>query len=342
MLFTLKIIHIVPGFEEGGVERYVLELCREQISSGHEVTLASCGGRLEKFLPSSVRLIHIPVHRKNLFTGLYCAKRIISSGKWDILHAHSRVPAFVSWAVSSRTKTPWIMTAHAQYSLNLGIIPLKHADGVICVSDSVRKHLESYLPPLNATIPNGITEPSAKWEGKYFPENKKFLYVGRLTHLKGLDVALKALEPLKSYEWTLDVLGDGSQRSELEALVKDLGLSERVKFYGFRDDAENFMSRSACLIFPSYQEGFPLTVNEALSVGVPVLASDIEALRPLSSGELIQPGDVPAWTEAIRRVIDGGKASPLSAEKLTKFSETASKTEEFYRRVISGESASLC
>ena len=337
----MKILHIVPEFEEGGVERYVLELCREQVTAGHEITLATAGGKLENFLPPSVRVLHLPVHRKNLFTGLYSAKRLVSSGRWDIIHAHSRVPAFIAWAVSSITKTAWIMTAHAPYSLNLGIMPLKHAHGAICVSESVSKHLQPYLPPLNITIPNGIWKPSAKWEGKYFPGNNKFLYVGYLARRKGLDVALKALEPLKSYDWTLDILGDGSQRPELEALVNELGISERVKFYGFRDDAEIFMSRSACLLFPSYQEGLPLTVNEALAVGVPVLASDIEPLRPLASGALIPPGDVSAWTEAIRHVLDGGEASPLSAENITMFSETVKKTEEFYGRVLKNESSAL-
>ena len=231
------------------------------------------------------------------------------------------------------------MTAHAPYSLNLGIMPLKHADGVICVSESVRTHLQNYLPPLNVTIPNGIWKPSAKWEGKYFPVNKKFLYVGYLAKRKGLDVALKALGSLKDYEWTLDILGDGSQRKELETLVEELGIRERVKFYGFRDDAENFMSRAACLLFPSYQEGLPLTGNEALAVGLPVLASDIEPLRPLADGELVREGDVDSWTAAIRRVLDGGAASPLCRDRLTSFEETADRTEKFYFEVLNASTA---
>lgn len=332
----MKILHIVPEFEEGGVERYVLELCREQTDSGHEITLATAGGKLEKFLPGkNTTVIHLPVQRKNIFTVIYSAKRLISRANWDIIHAHSRVPAFIAWIVSARTKIPWIMTAHAPYSLNFGIIPLKHAHGVICVSESVMSHLAGHLPPLSVTIPNGIRKPSAKWEGKYFPDNRKFLYVGYLARRKGLDVALKALGNLKGYDWTLDIVGDGSQRGELEALVNELDIGGRIKFWGFRDDTEQFMSRSSCLLFPSYQEGLPLTVNEALAVGIPVLASDIEPLRPLASGELIPPGDVSAWTEAIRRVIEGGGASPLSSESLTTFTETAKSTENFYRRITS-------
>lgn len=330
----MKILHIVPEFEEGGVERYVLQLCREQINSGHEVTLATIGGKLEKFLPAPVKILHLPVQRKNLFTGLYCVMRLSKIRAWDLIHVHSRVPAWVAWLTSSLTKIKWIMTAHARYSLNAGLKPLRHADGVICVSDYVRGYLKNYLPPRNITIPNGIGAPVHKWEGKYFPENKKFLCVGRLARKKAVDTVIKALGLLKNYEWSLDILGNGPQRAELENLVSGLGINDRVKFWGFRDDAEKFMSGAACLLFPSREEGFSLTVREALAVGLPVLASDLEPLRPLASGALVPVDDVGAWRDAVLKVIEGGAASPLSAEKLISFEENARRVEEFYNAVL--------
>ena len=330
----MNILHIVPEFEEGGVERYVVQLCHEQTHHGHTITLATRGGHLEKYLPESVRVIHLPVHRKNPFTGLYSAHVLAKFPAFTIIHAHSRVPAWVAWRLSALTKTKWLMTAHAPYSLNAGIIPLRHADGVICVSEAVQHELSGYLPENTITIPNGIRKPKTSWHGRYFPENTRLLYVGYLSKRKGLNIALQALGNLKGCSWTLDVLGDGGQREEFEALTENLGLSERVKFWGFRDDAEEFMSKAACLVFPSFQEGLPLTVNEALAVGLPVLASDIEPLRPLASGELVPAGDVSAWTNAIRSVLEGGAASPLRAERLTTFEETAQRTEDFYRKIL--------
>ena len=332
----MNILHIVPEFEEGGVERYVVQLCHEQITHGHTLTLATRGGHLENFLPEAVRVIHLPVHRKNPFTVLYSAHVLAKLPAFSIIHAHSRVPAWVAWRLSSLTRTRWLMTAHAPYSRNAGILPLKHSDGVICVSEAVMHELSGYLPENSITIPNGIRKPQTSWQGGYFPENTKLLYVGYLSKRKGLNIALQALGNLKGYSWTLDVVGDGSQREEFESLAENLGLSERVKFWGFRDDAENFMSRAACLVFPSFQEGLPLTVNEALAVGLPVLASDIEPLRPLASGALVRAGDVSAWTEAIRAVLEGGAASPLRADRLTTFEETAQKTEDFYRKILEG------
>ena len=324
----MKILHIVPDFEEGGVERYVLQLCHEQVKHGHEITLATNGGKPEK-----VKVLHLPVHRKNLFTGIYSAIKLSKIKNWDIINAHSRVPAWIAWRVSKNTKIKWIMTAHAPYSKNLGIKPFIHADGVICVSDAVRKEMRNYFPENTITIPNGYRKPECKWQGKYFPENKKFLYVGYLARRKGLDTALKALGELKNYEWTLDIVGDGSQHGELESLVKNLEIDDRVKFYGFRDDTDRFMSEASCLLFPSRQEGLPLTVNEALAVGLPVLASDIEPLSPLAEGKLISPDDIDEWKNAIENVILGKPASPLSLKNVTSFEETARRVEEFYESI---------
>lgn len=332
----MRILHIVPEFEEGGVERYVLRLTQEQLAHGHQVSLATAGGKLEPLLPREVEVLHLPVQKKNLFTGLYCVFCLARKrGQWDILHAHSRVPAWVAWWTSALTGIPWIMTAHAPYSLNPGLIPLKHAKGVICCSQAVEDHLAGRLPSHALTIPNGIQKTKRHWNGKAFTQNPKFLFVGYLARRKGLKVALRALGKLKEREWSLDVLGDGAQRQELETLVQELGLKDRVTFHGFRNDAEDWMASAGCLLFPSWQEGLPLVVLEALAVGLPILASDIEPLRPLASGALIPPGDVDAWAKAIEKVLDGGAASPLLAERLTTFEETVRKTEEFYRDVLS-------
>ena len=147
-------------------------------------------------------------------------------------------------------------------------------------------------------------------------------------------MALRALGQLKERQWTLDVIGDGPQREEWEALTAEMGLQDRVTFHGFRNDAEAWMARSACLLFTSYQEGMPLTVLEALSVGIPILASDIEQLRPLASGPLVPPRDVEAWRRSIEKVLDCGETSPLSAEGLATFGETADRIEAFYREVL--------
>lgn len=334
----MRILYVMPGFDEGGTEIHVLNLIRGMTERGHEVTLASSGGRLEHELPQSTKILHMPADKKNPVTIIACAVRLARLNKqyrWDIIHAHSRVPAWISWLASKFTGSKWIVTAHALYSLNFGLTPLKHADGAICVSEAVKRHLEGHIPPDNVIIPNGIIP--SKLRHRDFPHDEmRFLAVGRLTHLKGLDVALRALSGLKGYEWTLDVLGEGSERGNLEALAEELGIGERVRFLGDKDrpEVERHMAGSSCLIFPSYSEGMGLVVLEALSVGLPVIASDLEALREFSAaeGDLVPAGDVEAWRGAIERFIVSGKACRFDAGRIITAGEMAGRVEEYYRK----------
>ncbi|MBQ3403014.1 MAG: glycosyltransferase family 4 protein [Synergistaceae bacterium] len=333
----MKILYIIPGFDEGGAEVHVLNLIREMSALGHEITLISSGGRLERELPESVNLLHMPAQSKNPLTVILCALRISRLSKkynWDIIHAHSRVPAWISWLVSRLTGIKWLFTAHALYSLNYGIAPFNHSDGAICISEAVMNHLQGHLPANTAIIPNGIIPP--KLRHKDFPHDgiTKFLAVGRLTHLKGLDVALKALAELKGYDWTLDVLGEGHERRELEGLSRSLGIDGRVNFLGDKDrpEVEEYMAASSCLLFPSYSEGMGLVVLEALSIGLPVIASDLEALRGIAGGELVPAGDVGAWREAVREFIETGRASPLRSEGIITVHDMAAMTEEYYKK----------
>ena len=272
----MKILYVVPGFDEGGAEFHVLNLIRELHEKGHDITLASSGGHLERELPDGVKVVHLPLWRKNPLVILYCALRLAGLGRFDVIHAHSRVPAWAAWIAARLTGSRWLMTAHAFYSHNPGLLPFKHADGVICVSEAVRNDLKDYLPQNVITIPNGITPPKFRHRCS---ERNHLLFVGRLTRLKGLDVALRALAELKDYDWRLDVLGEGPQHAELDELAESLGIGERVRFHGAvsNDDAEEFMAFSSCLLFPSHSEGMGLVVLEALSIGLPVIASDLEA-----------------------------------------------------------------
>lgn len=332
----MRILYVMPGFDEGGAEIHVLNLMRGMSALGHEVTLASSGGKLEQYLPPSAKILNMPAHRKNPITIITCAMKIASLNAkyhWDIIHAHSRVPAWVSWLASRITGVPWVFTAHAMYSLNAGIIPLRHADGAICISQAVKKHLAGYLPSDTVIIPNGIIPPKLKHSD--FPhDDVRFLFVGRLTRLKGLDVVLMALSGLKGYDWTLDVVGEGDERGNLEGLASDLGLSGRVRFLGDKDrpEVESYMAGSSCLLFPSYSEGMGLVVLEAMSVGLPVIASDLEALREFAASELVPAGNVDAWRNAAERFIVSGEASPLNAGKIVTADDMTARVEEYYRK----------
>jgi len=304
----MKILHILPEFEEGGVERHVLMLAGQQKEAGHDVFIVSAGGKLDSQLARGIIHIRFPVHRKNPVTGFYCAcqlNSLVKKNTIDVIHAHSRVPAWIAMFTSRLAGVPYIVTAHAYFSTQARwiYVPYRRAHKVICVSKAVKKGMKNCFAKNTVVIPNGMPPVETSWQGSG-EATVNFLFVGRLTELKGLQDIIEILPELCG-DWRLDVVGDGPLRAELEERVKSLDLAERVVFHGFQNDPDAWMEKSDCLLFPSYIEGMPLTLARAIQLGLPVIASDIEPISELALGNegLVKPGDLMSWKNALEKFI---------------------------------------
>lgn len=316
---SLKVVHILPELDEGGVERHVLMLSAQQKEKGQEVIVVSAGGKLVSQLVKGVLHVHLPVHRKNPLVGIYCAVRLVSlvrRDKIDIIHAHSRVPAWIALLTSKFSGIPYIVTAHAYFSNQAKwiYIPYRQANTTICVSKSVQNGMRDCFADNTVVIRNGMPAVRTSWKGSG-ASKVSFLFVGRLTQLKGLQDIFKIAPSIKD-NWKLDVLGDGPLRGQLEEMVRSLKLEEKVFFHGFQDDPDAWMERSDCLLFPSYIEGMPLTLARAIQIGIPVIASDIEPVSEmaLEKNGLVKPGDLEAWKNGIERFLVT-RQSPASFDK---------------------------
>jgi len=299
----MKIIEILPELDIGGVERHVIDLSNELAERGHKILVVSAGGKMQRQLSDKVEHRTLSVQKKNPFTGYLCARRIagwVRNEGWQILHAHSRVPAWIAEWASHMSGVPYLVTAHVVFGNKSPWIyrPYRDAAKVICVSKAVQDGMKDCFYDNTQVIVNGLDEPKYKWTRPQEPP-VKFLFVGRLSPVKGLQDALKAMP--KELDWTLDVLGDGPMRKELEELSVSLGLSDRVKFHGYSDQADKYMAESSCLLFPSYTEGMPLTLARAVQIGIPVIASDIPPVAEIAGSEegLLEPGGENSWSRAI-------------------------------------------
>jgi glycosyltransferase involved in cell wall biosynthesis len=339
----MKIIHILPELEEGGVERHVLMLSGQQRREGHVVYVASAGGKLVSQLDKGVLHIRFPVHSKNPLVAVYCAVRLASfirKNAIDIIHAHSRVPAWIAMFATEFSGKPFIVTAHAYFSTQTKWLytPYRRAKKVICVSRSVQSGMENCFAENTVVIRNGMPPANISWKN---PGGSivNFLFIGRLTQLKGLQDILKIL-PDVTGDWRLDVVGDGPFRGELEKIVTSLSLKEKVIFRGFRDDPDTWMAKSDCLLFPSYIEGMPLTLARAIQIGMPVIASDIEPVREMSSGRngLVKPGDLVSWKRALETFLDI-KVSPADFDRnmIPSVLEMTRKVQSVYQSATSPE-----
>lgn len=132
--------------------------------------------------------------------------------------------------------------------------------------------------------------------------------VGVLEPRKGQGVVLHALSALLHFPWQLKLFGDGPDRARLEHEVAALNVSDRVAFCGWVS-RETLWKDVDVLLFPSRHEGAPNAVLEALSLCIPVFASDIPEMREvLPADSLLPVDDVPAWRACIERVLEDRKS----------------------------------
>jgi glycosyltransferase involved in cell wall biosynthesis len=314
----MKIIEILPQMIEGGVERHIIMLTNELVRKGHQVMVISGGGKLVSKLNPDVEHWELPVYKKNPFTALRCSSKIadrIKQEGWNILHAHSRVPAWISMWAANRTGKPYVVTAHGNFGNKSSWIyrPYRKAAKVICVSNAVREDMKDCFYDNTEVIHNGMPEVKFYWEGPEDSDHTKhFLFIGRLSKSKGIHELVEIFSDIKG-DWVFDVLGDGSLMPYLKDRIRELGLEKRVRLHGFRDDTDEWMRKCSCLLFPSYNEGMPLTLARAIQMRVPVIASNIPPVKEMALSEegLLNPGDQETWKKAIQAFIDSGLSNCL-------------------------------
>jgi glycosyltransferase involved in cell wall biosynthesis len=143
------------------------------------------------------------------------------------------------------------------------------------------------------------------------------LAVGRLTRQKNYKMLLRAAARLPNRHWRLVFLGEGPQRSELEALAEQLGLSSCVQFPGFVNNPDPYYQDAQVLALSSDYEDLPAVLLEALASGCPVVATEcsdgvVSIMQRARHGELVARGDEPGFSAALHRVLAmGGERRPF-------------------------------
>lgn len=145
----------------------------------------------------------------------------------------------------------------------------------------------------------------------------RIVAAGRLHPKKGFDVLIAALALLRDQgqAFECEIAGEGDERAKLEGLIARHGLQDRVRLVGWRD-VPAFLATGDVFAFPSYQEGFPLVLLEAMAAGLPVVSAAIpgpvEMIADGADGVLVPPGDPAALAQALAGLI----ATPKKASEL--------------------------
>jgi glycosyltransferase involved in cell wall biosynthesis len=259
----------------------------------------------------------LPAVRTKRDVGAFAAHvRALRRIRPDVLHTNLTTPASCRYALLAAALVPSVRTVAVEqlpYPLSgrlqrgLKRFTSRRLAAHVAVGEGAAREVEALvgLPPGSIrSIRNGV--PDAVLEPLVRPfERPTIGSVGRLDGQKGYDVLLHALAALP--DAALVLVGDGPERSRLEALTAELGLGERVRFTGWQAEPRRHLTTVDVFGLPSRFEGFPLAVVEAMLAELPVVATTVgsvpEAVRDGETGLLVPPDDPAALAAALRRLL---------------------------------------
>jgi GalNAc-alpha-(1->4)-GalNAc-alpha-(1->3)-diNAcBac-PP-undecaprenol alpha-1,4-N-acetyl-D-galactosaminyltransferase len=141
---------------------------------------------------------------------------------------------------------------------------------------------------------------------------KNILAVGRLNKQKGFDRLIKAFSHLASKDWKLSIIGEGSERSNLEKLIFDLNLEDYISLPGITKAIEKWYKKSSIFVLSSRTEGFPNVLCEAMAYGCACISFDCiagpnEIITDKVDGYLVKNGDIYALSEKMDFLINNSE-----------------------------------
>jgi glycosyltransferase involved in cell wall biosynthesis len=228
--------------------------------------------------------------------------------KFDIIHTHSPISSLITRLIFSKSRSKGlkiIYTAHGFHffkgsSLISKIIyrPLEYflsykTDCLITINDEDYKYALKnfktkvyYLPGIGINLDSFN---SYKYISKVnFKNSDKMVLcsVGQLSKRKNHKVVLKALSILKDIRIDYFIVGLGENFKFLKKLISKYNLSDHVKLLGFRSDIKEILLSCDLFVFPSFQEGLPVALMEAMAIGLPIIASQIRGNTDLIESEV--------------------------------------------------------
>jgi glycosyltransferase involved in cell wall biosynthesis len=332
---------MLPELEEGGVECETVEMATHLVQSGHRSIVVSGGGRMVAPLEAAgsqhIRWAYIGEKSPRCLSYLLPLRRLLTRETVDILHLHSRLPAWVgylAWKSLPRDRRPRLLTTfHGFYSINAYSAVMTRGERVVAVSRTIADHIKAaYNTPEyridiiyggfdeerfepDRVAPDRVADLFRKWR---LPDTKTplILLPGRFTRLKGHDLFFRSLARIEHLPWIAVCAGDLNENSDLLLGLKErltaLKLTDRVRFPGHCDDMPAALMLADVVVSASIKpESFGRVAIEAQAMGVPVIATahggSLETILNRETGWLVTPDDEASMADALAEAVSDKK-----------------------------------
>lgn len=345
----------------GGIGRHVAELVEGLDGrDGLELDIAAAPG-VRVALPKQAHAVPIPTGVSGHRAAIRRLGRLLENGAYAVVHAHGLRAAVDAGVAARRARKPLVFTVHnvlhptiagrarARILGKSERLALKLATRVLAPSEEIKAHLSRRHPASRGKIEIlhlGVqADPRAQRSTEEVRRELDAVgrplgvTVGRLAPQKALHVLLDAWRRVRS-DALLAILGEGPLEASLKSMAQDMGIEERVRWLGFRDDTTSFVAAADVFCLSSVWEAVALAAQEAVALGIPVVTTDAGGMRELiedgATGRLVAIGD----SSGLARAIEDVFTSPEQARRRAAAAGAVLK-EKFSRPVMLERIAAL-
>ncbi len=341
----MNILQILPELNLGGVETGTLDLAKYLVRLGHKAVVVSGGGALVKDLEAcGAKHYQLPVHKKSVFSMIKLIPelvKIIKKEQIEIVHARSRVPAWIAYFACRSSNAVFITTCHGYYQKHLFSFVMGWAKRVIVLSNVIARHMiEDFSVPHERIrlVARSVDLEKFKYLDPQTKRKEEFNVgiIGRITPLKGHLHFIKAMARISRAVPRLKIwiVGDApaskeAYKEEVQVLVRRLGLWHCTEFLGTQRDIPGILAHLDLVVLATTtHEAFGRVIIEAQAAGVPVIATKVggvvDIIEDGKNGLLVPPADSKSMADAVMRIF---KDTQLARE----FAENAyAKVKEKY------------
>lgn len=322
---------IISSLQTGGAERVLSGLANAWVSQGHDISLITFSPqhenpaypldpRIDLYQLNQLSMTDQPYYLRaiKILKRIYKIRRALKRVQPDIVISFVDIMNITTILATRFLGIPVIVTerTHPAYYhlpffykwLRRLIYPL--ADKMIAQTTSASGYFSNLSEEKKAVIPNMVKQPKIqKTEDDVTRPVISVVTLGRLTKSKGFHLLLRAFDKIRNFhpDLRLTIYGEGPERHLLEKHIEELELIEYVSLPGNVQDVESALYQADLFVFPSYFEGFPNALCEAMAVGLPVVASNcsgtIDIIRDGIDGRLFNVGDEFELERLIRELI---------------------------------------
>lgn len=334
----MKILYVTTV---SGTTNFFISHVNMLIDQGHSVDFA-CNVNMpirQSLLNRGCKVFQInfsraPLDRTNI-QSFKEMKIILQDNQYDIVHVHTPVAAAVTRLAAIKFKKNGLLviyTAHGFHFFRgapiknwLFYYPVekflsRYTDILITINQEdyerakrkfKAKQIE-YVPGVGIDInkfQNVVVDKEDKRAELGIPKDAYVMVsVGELIKRKNYKTIINALKTINHSEIFYIICGTGPLSEELGSLINSLGLASQIKMLGYRSDIPEILKVSDLFIFPSFQEGLPVALMEAMISGLPVVCSNIrgniDLIEEGKGGFLVEPSDIEAFAKAIKKMIE--------------------------------------